>query len=581
MRTTTILALVLSGLAALALAALGQTVIALGWILLATMALLSIADDGRPATKTLISSSLGLVGLFIFTARYGLAAAKGGSVLEAFRVVAHAIHLEIFVFLAGLYLVVNTFAYSGFIGDLAWRIVRRARGSLGPIMVAIMVLTCLLSGIFDGATVASIMGIITLTILLSSGMQTRHIVQILLLLVVATNIGGVWFVLGEPTNILAAEKLDLSPFFFLRYASIFALPAMALAAWAAWRVVRSYPRIKDVRPEMEVLLEGVSLRRAHSGSASLVDSLKSIGTVEVRSLVEMERIIEEEGLPDFEAALKAGIPQKKVHAALSINLNSEELARGLIDFYYYRSEGDPLADLVLGDLLLVVRDEYQARTGSRRLILASGVVLIGLLVAHAFLPWMPTWASTVIAGLLAIGAVKPKARRYILAQTGANLEEALFLAAIFVTIFELNYAGAFEILGKGLLHGNSPAATGAAILTGSALFSAVADNVAVMDVLTNLVVHHEQWSFFALASLVGTALGGFVSPIASVQAVIMASIIRRVSRVSFGRWLGVTLPWFLALLGASLLLLFAFRALGLPPLMALPGAGPMPAAGGH
>jgi len=69
----------------------------------------------------------------------------------------------------------------------------------------------LLAGIFDGATITTIMGIITLTILLSSGMKSVHIVQILLLLVVATNIGGVWFVLGEPANILAAAKLGPSP----------------------------------------------------------------------------------------------------------------------------------------------------------------------------------------------------------------------------------------------------------------------------------------------------------------------------------------------------------------------------------
>lgn len=581
MRPATILALVLSGLAALVLAALGQPLLALGWVLISTMALLSIADDGRPTTKTLISSLLGLVGMFIFTSTYGLAAAPGASILGAFRVVAHAIHLEIFVFLAGLYLVVNTFAYSGFIGDLAWRIVRRAKGNLGPIMVAIMVLTGLLSGVFDGATVASIMGIITLTILLSSGMKTVHIIQILLLLVVATNIGGVWFVLGEPTNILAAEKLGLTPFYFLQYASIFALPALGLCAFVAWRIVKAYPRIKDARPEMEVLLEGISLRRAHSGSGSLSDNLKRIGTVEVRSLIEMERIIEEEGLPDFEAALKVGIPQKKVHAALSVNLNSEDLAKGLIDFYHYRSEDDPLANIVLGDLLLVVRDEYHARTRSRRLILASGLVLLGLLIAHAFLPWMPTWASTVVAGLIAIAAVQPKARRYILSQTWANIEEALFLVAIFVTISELNFAGAFEVLGKGLLHAGSPAVTGAGILAGSAVFSAVADNVAVMDVLTNLIVHHEEWSFFALAALVGTALGGFVSPIASVQAVIMATIIRRVARVGFGRWLRITLPWFLVLVAVSLAILLAYHALGYPPIMPIPTLEMMTGAPSH
>ena len=574
MRPKTVLSVAAASAIGLALAALGQHVLALGWLLCATMAILSFADDGRTSTKTAVSSSLGLVGVFVFASRYGIPAAEGGSVLGEFERLAEAVHLDIFVFLAGLYLVVNTFAYSGFIGDLAWKIVKRAEGRLGRIMVAIMLLTCVLSGIFDGATITTIMGIVTLTILLSSGMSARHIVEILLLLVVATNIGGVWFVLGEPTNILAAAKLGLSPFFFVQYASLFALPAAGLCAFAAWRIVRRYPKIRSDRPEMEVLLEGISLRRAHSGAGTLADTLESIGTVEVRSLAEMARIVEEEGLPDFEAALKAGIPQKKVHAALSINLNSEELARGLIDFYHYRAEGDPVAEIVLGGLLHHVRDEYKARTKSRRLVLASGAVLIALLVLHAFLPGMPTWASTVLAGAIAIAAVQPNARRHILAQTRHNMTEAFFLVAIFVTISELNFTGAFETLGKSILGLGGAGATGAGILAGSALFSAVADNVAVIDVLTNLIRRHEDWSFFALAGIVGTALGGFASPIASVQAVIMATIVRRVAKVGFGKWVGITALWFLALLAASILILLGMRALGLPPRMPLPGTAP-------
>lgn len=554
----------------LALGAAGLHALALGWLLAGTLALLTVADDGKPSTKTWITGLLGATGLFVFAGRWGLAAAPGGDLVAEFAGVARAVHLDIFIFLLGLYLVVNTFAYSGFIGDLAWKIVKRAEGNLGRIMVAVMVMTCLLSGIFDGATITTIMGVITLTVLLSSGMQSRDIVRILLLLVVATNLGGVWFVLGEPTNILAAAKLGLSPFFFLRYALLFALPAALLCAFAAWRVVRRYPRIRSDRPEMEVLLEGLSLRRAHAGTGTLADTLERIGTVEVHSLADMARIVEEEGLPDFEAALKAGIPQKKVHAALSVNLNSEELATGLVEFYRYRSEGDPTAEIILGDLLLRVRDEYRDRTRSRRLIVASGVVLVALLVAHAFLPGMPTWASTAVAGLMAIFAVKPNARRYILAQTRHNMAEALFLVGIFVTISELDAAGAFEALGKSLLHLGGPEATGLGILGGSALFSAVADNVAVMDILTNLIVHHRDWPFFALASIVGTALGGFASPIASVQAVIMATIVRRVARVGFGGWVRIAGPWFLALLAACALMLLAMRALGLPPDMALP-----------
>ena len=43
-----------------------------------------------------------------------------------------------------------------------------------------------------------------------------------------------------------------------------------------------------------------------------------------------------EAVGALEAALRAGVPKNRVYEALSINLNSEELALGLIEYYTYR-----------------------------------------------------------------------------------------------------------------------------------------------------------------------------------------------------------------------------------------------------
>jgi Na+/H+ antiporter NhaD/arsenite permease-like protein len=138
------------------------------------------------------------------------------------------------------------------------------------------------------------------------------------------------------------------------------------------------------------------------------------------------------------------------------------------------------------------------------------------------------------------------------------------LVAIFATISELNTAGAFEYLGKTILHAGDPMTTGGGILAGSALLSAFADNVAVMDILTNLITGHPDWSYFALAAIVGTSLGGFASPIASVQAVIMATIIRRVARIGFARWILIMAGYFVLLVAVSIGILFTMRTFGLP-----------------
>jgi hypothetical protein len=54
----------------------------------------------------------------------------------------------------------------------------------------------------------------------------------------------------------------------------------------------------------------------------------------------------------------AGVPENVVHDALSINLNSKELSRGLIDYWKYKEAGDPMSSILIGDLLDYVRDEY-------------------------------------------------------------------------------------------------------------------------------------------------------------------------------------------------------------------------------
>jgi len=557
----------------------GQPVLALGFLLMSAVGLLSIAEKHGYKTKTALTMSFGIVAFFIYASRFGIPGlAPQEQLFHAVEALSHSIHLEIFVFLAGLYLVVNSFSYSGLIGDIAWKIVKKTHGKLGPILVSIMILTCVLSGIFDGATIATIMGIITLTILLSSGMPIKDIVKILLLLVICTNLGGVWFVLGEPTNILAAEKLSLSPFFFLQYALPFSVPVLILCSVSAWRVAQKYPQVPADRPEMEVLLEGISLRRTHYGTGTLTDTIGSLGTVEPRLLREMERIIESESIPDFEAALRAGIPREKVYEALSINLNSPELAAGLIDYWMYREEGNPMAEILIGDLMLFVREEYKRRIRSRWMVIGSGILLISLLILHAFIPSFPTWASTLAAGSLSILAVQRKARLSIISQTWHNLSEAFFLIALFAIISLINFTGAFTALGTTLLNLGNTDLTGVGILTGSALLSGVADNVAVIDVLTNLIINHSEWNFFALAAIIGTALGGFLSPIASVQAVILAGIIRRVSNISFGAWMLRSVKYFLILLAASIAILLLMHLAGLPPVMPLPAGSVSPAA---
>lgn len=550
----------------LIIAQAGYSLMALGIILLFSIGLLSLSEEGGAKAKIVVTFTLGFTALFIFACYHGIPAPESGTVLEGFHVISHTVHLNIFIFLFGLYLFVNCISYSGIIGDLSWRVVKVSKGKLPKILVVIMILTSVLSGVFDGATVASIMGVITLTILLSSGMSTKEITKIMLLLVVCTNVGGVWFVLGEPTNILAAEKMKLSPVFFLHYATPFALIAIVVSSIAAYRIAKNKDRISEVRPELEILLEGVSLKRIHSGHGSLLNTLIELGDIEIKQVRKIEEYVEM-GKPDFEAALMAGVPQSLVHDALSINLNSEELAKGLVDYWQYQQNDDPMAQILIGDLLHHVKAEYKKRGNSRMFVITASVVLISLLGMHTVFTWIPTWASTIAGGLLAFIGIHNVAKKNILRSTWHDLREAFFLIALFGVISLINVLGGFEIIGEKMVNMGDTALVGTVIMISSSLLSAVADNIAVMDVITNLITSSEHWQFLSLSAIVGTALGGFCSPIASVQAIILCTLIRRVSKISFGQWIVKIVKIYLVLAVSYVAVLLLINYLDIMPVL--------------
>ncbi len=544
-------------------------------ILLFSIILLSISEESGAKAKTIVTFTLGFTGLFIFIVHHGIPAGPAPAVLNGFRVIAESIHFNIFIFLFGLYLFVNGISYSGVIGELSWKIVKLSGGKLTIILVSIMILTSLLSGIFDGATVASIMGVITLTILLSSGMKSKDIVMIMLLLVVCTNVGGVWFVLGEPTNILAAEKMGLNPLFFLKYASVFSVIAIILAAIFTYRITSNRARISNKRPEIEILLEGISLKRVHSGQGNLLETMVEMGNIEIRLVKEIETLMDS-GIPDFEAALQAGVPKNLVNKALSINLNSKSLSQGLIDYWSYSQNNDPMANIIIGDLLDYVHEEYAKRSKSRIFVISAAFLLIILLGLHAVFTWIPSWISTLAGGIVALLGIQGTAKKNILKQTWGDLSEAVFLIPLFALISMINFLDGFSIAGKIIFHSGNTGLTGIEILASTSLVSAVADNIAVMDVITNIIRSSEHWQYFTLASVVGTALGGFVSPIASVQAIILSTLIRRISKITFIQWIKKVLLFYIILFILYSVVIYLFNYLSIFPATPWHGTTPIP-----
>jgi len=476
---------------------------------------------------------------------------------------ADKIHLGLFVFLMGLFLYVNTINYSGIINDLSWRIAKVAKGKLNKMMIMIILLTSVCSGVFDGATVASIMGMVTMTILLNGEMDKKRIFSFMLLIVIGTNIGGVWFVLGEPTNILAARNLDLSPMFFIKFLTPFAILSIIVSIFYLRRICGPDDRLDTNQPDLEVLLEGLSLRRIHAGQHTLTDTLNKIGKIEISKLREVEQNIAK-GMSDFEAIFQAGVPKHLVYETLEVNLNSEEMAQGLIEYWHAKNDKDPMANLIVGDLLRYVRREYKQRQSSRFFVIAGMVVLVSFLMLHSVFHQIPSFIAPFLASGLALIGLKKATRSHIFKSTLEDTKEILFLAPIFAVISLFEGLGGFEMAQEWLLHLSWPEeVTAALIMAFSSSVSAFADNIAVMDFISRGIENHPSINLYAVSVIFGTALGGFCSPIASVQAIILSTIIARVEKQTFIGWIKKIAWLYLIILALGIVLLIGFNRLGL------------------
>jgi hypothetical protein len=97
----------------------------------------------------------------------------------------------------------------------------------------------------------------------------------------------------------------------------------------------------------------------------------------------------------------------------------------------------------------------------------------------------------------------------------------------------------------------------------SSSVSAFADNIAVMDFISRGIENHPSLNLYAVSVVFGTALGGFCSPIASVQAIILSTIIARVEKQSFMGWIKKIALLYLIILFLGIVLLIGLNRLGL------------------
>ena len=176
-----------------------------------------------------------------------------------------AIDLNVILLLIGMMLVMSMLSETGVFEWLAVRIAKSARGNGVIIFLEFMAVTAFLSAFLDNVTTVILLA--PITILIAEILEIPP-VPILILIAIASNIGGTSTLIGDPPNILIGSQAGLSfnefivnlgPVVLIIAALTF--PLMALVYRSKLQVEeRVRHRLERTRPE-RAILDPVALRR--------------------------------------------------------------------------------------------------------------------------------------------------------------------------------------------------------------------------------------------------------------------------------------------------------------------------------
>jgi Na+/H+ antiporter NhaD/arsenite permease-like protein len=209
-------------------------------------------------------------------------------------------------------------------------------------------------------------------------------------------------------------------------------------------------------------------------------------------------------------------------------------------------------------------------------------VIAGLAVLSLFFPGVGTEAGLLclVGGLLTLGWHWIHQRRHPPVPTGEfekgarrngeilrdfDLDTLMLLAGIFFMVAALSEYGVMEIVGRFIagVAGNNPLTAFVIIVCGSMIMSAIVDNVpfvtAMIPVTWAVVESMGGGSHYYLTFglLVGSCLGGNISPVGASANIVAVSMLRRQGhRVSFMQFVKVGLPFTLAATAAGALFIW-------------------------
>jgi hypothetical protein len=447
------------------------------------------------------------------------------------------IHADTMLFILGLTFFVAVIAQTRLLEGITFSLLRRNEGAIVPTVISVTAFVAVASALFGGVSMIGLTIRTLVIVLLLAAAPVEAISYSVILCTAVTTICGVWVAYGEPPNLIM--KSNLYPLLGNAFFIIYCAPAAIISYVIIARHLQKRLRNKRVFLELLDVVEA---------NAQDVRFLQATRHGEVLTPIEF---VENHAA---ELGAHAGGVLKWLHQGESLGLSlfrenvpeatrksllghfvSEELADTL-DLHYQLAfardpEGAKKAESGIRKALASLA--HVRRRAQRVGALALGP-FIGLLIVHTIYDRIPLfWASFAgfLFALLGIAGI-PKMRSLALREAYIEYAEYYFLFPLFLSITLLTKARFFDQI-QGLVHrgietmGQGHVAF--AQFLGCTFLSAILDNNIVADFasrglhgLSPSVLH-----LFAMAQIIGYALGGCWTHIGCAQSVVAFAFIRR------------------------------------------------------
>ncbi len=457
--------------------------------------------------------------------------------LLSFRGLDEIVHADTMLFILGLTFFVSVIAQTRLLEGITFALLRRNDGAILPTVISVTAFVAAASGVFDGVSMIGLTIRTLVIILLLAAAPTNDIRYAVIVCTATTTICGAWLAYGEPPNLIM--KANLYPLLGNAFFLVYCAPAAIVSYLLVARRLRKRLGRQHVYIDLLDVIEANSQDVRFLQATRHGEVLTPIEFIEDRAaelggrapgVLTWLRRGESLGLALFRENIPADIRKNLFGHFVSEDL-ADDLDRHYELAFVRDREGAVQAGRAIGATLASFA---QVRRRAQTVGLVALVPFILLLVLHGFNERLPLFLASFAGFACAVVGIAgiPKMRKLALHEARIEYAEYYFLFPLFLSITLLTKAGFFDQV-QTLIHSEiamvGQGHVAFAQFLGCTFLSAILDNNVVADFasrglhgLSPSVLH-----LFAMAQILGYALGGCWTHIGCAQSVVAFAFIRR------------------------------------------------------